>query len=71
VKKEMTTKVTVRWWDGYLEVFEHVVDWRAGAYLLWLKLPNGTRYIPLQQVRWFEPNPNDIRDRPVVNTASN
>ncbi len=57
-------KMTVRWWDGYLEVFDDIQDWRSGAYLLWLKQKDGKpRYIPLQQVRWFEPDPNDIRDK--------
>lgn len=47
------TKVTVRWWDGYLESFAANTV-RAGAYLLWLKLENGEeRRIPLQQVRWY------------------
>ena len=42
-------KVTVRWWDGYLESFA-VKAVRAGGYLLWLKLENGEeRRIPLQQ----------------------
>ena len=53
-------QVIVRWWDGYVEVFDNVVEWRAGAYLLWVKLSRGkTRHIPLQQVRWFEPIPSD------------
>ena len=65
-------KVTVRWWDGYIEVFRNVVEWRAGAYLLWIKYedrgisPMGPvllyhyRHIPLSQVRWFEPLPDEM-----------
>lgn len=46
-------KVTVRWWDGYLEDFD-ATEVRAGAYLLWMRLSNETeRSIPLLQVRWF------------------
>lgn len=45
--------VNVRWWDGYLEVFD-TTEVRFGAYLLWLRLANGdNRHIPLAQVRWF------------------
>jgi hypothetical protein len=47
-------KVTVRWWDGYLEEFD-AIESRVGAYMLWIKFPNGGhRWIPLCQVRWFE-----------------
>ena len=70
-------KVIVRWWDGYIETFRDVVDWRAGADLLWIKMaeinplpPSGTvlrplevfhhRHIPLNQVRWFEPIPDEM-----------
>ena len=61
-------KLTVRWWDGYIEVFKNVVEWRAGAYLLWLKYNNYEtgntiacyRHIPLSQVRWFEPSPDEM-----------
>ena len=53
-------QVIVRWWDGYVQIFDNVVEWRAGAYLLWVKFGGGhTRHIPLQQVRWFEPVPSD------------
>jgi len=55
-------QVIVRWWDGYLETFD-VTEWRAGSDLLWLKLPDGhVRHIPLRQVRWFEPIPNEMRE---------
>jgi hypothetical protein len=40
-------KVSVRWWDGYLEQFE-CEKVRFGAYLLWMRLTNGeNRHIPL------------------------
>ena len=46
-------KVTVRWWDGYLEDFQ-ATEVRAGAYLLWMRLTDGVeRSIPLLQVRWY------------------
>lgn len=46
-------KVTVRWFDGYLEEFE-ALEVRFGAYILWMRLTNGKeRIIPLTQVRWF------------------
>ena len=46
-------KVTVRWFDGYLEVFE-AKEVRFGSDLLWIKLlTNQNRHIPLRQVRWF------------------
>jgi hypothetical protein len=46
-------KVTVRWWDGYLEEFE-CSEARFGSDLLFLRLESGSnRHIPLRQVRWF------------------
>ena len=46
-------KVTVRWWDGYLEEFE-CSEVRFGSDLLFLRLESGSnRPIPLRQVRWF------------------
>ena len=46
-------RVNVRWWDGYLEVFE-AKEVRFGSDLLWLKLEDGNnRHIPLRHVRWF------------------
>ena len=50
--------VNVRWWDGYLEVFE-CSEVRQGAYILWMRLSNGqNRTIPLQaNVRWFSTDP--------------
>lgn len=47
--------VTVRWWDGYIEIFK-AKEVRAGAYLLYIKLENDERRIPLQQVRWYKFN---------------
>ena len=45
--------VTVRWWDGYMEVFE-ATEVRFGSDLLFLRLADGkNRHIPLRQVRWF------------------
>lgn len=46
--------VEVRWFDGYLETFENVIEVRFGGYLLWMKFYNGqNRHIPLSQVRWY------------------
>lgn len=54
-------KVVVRWWDGYIETHVNVAEWRAGAYLLWIRFENGdTRHISLSQVRWFQPIPNEM-----------
>ena len=45
--------VNVRWFDGYLEVFE-VAETRFGCDLLWMRLSDGSnRHIPLRNVRWF------------------
>ena len=45
--------VNVRWFDGYLEVFE-ATEVRFGNFYLWLRLSDGqNRHIPLHQVRWF------------------
>ena len=56
-----TLELYVRWWDGYIENFRNVTEWRAGAYLLWIRLSTGhTKHIPLSQVRWFEPIPNEM-----------
>lgn len=50
--KEANT-VTVRWFDGYMEVFE-ATEVRFGSDLLWMRLKDGNnRHIPLRQVRWF------------------
>ena len=52
-----TILVNVRWWDGYLEIFE-ASEVRSGCDLLWIKLLKGpNRYIPLRQVRWFSIDP--------------
>ena len=49
--------VNVRWFDGYLEVFE-CTEVRAGWALLWMRLLEGSnRHIPLQNVRWFSVTP--------------
>ena len=49
----MINKVTVRWWDGYLETFD-ATEVRFGCDLLWMRLANGSnRHIPLRQVRWY------------------
>lgn len=46
-------KVTVRWFDGYLEEFE-AEEVRFGSDLLFIRLEDGrNRHIPLRQVRWF------------------
>lgn len=45
--------ITVRWFDGYMEVFE-AAEVRFGSDLLWMRLKDGNnRHIPLRQVRWF------------------
>jgi len=50
--------VNVRWFDGYLEVFE-CKKVRFGSHLLWLKLSSGkNRHIPLANVRWFSTDPD-------------
>lgn len=50
---EKTNTVTVRWFDGYMEVFE-TTEVRFGSDLLWMRLKDGNnRHIPLRQVRWF------------------
>lgn len=55
------SKVIVRWRDGYIETFLNVNEWRAGADLLWMRLSNGHhRHIPLREVRWFEPLPDEM-----------
>lgn len=49
----ISNKVSVRWFDGYLEEFE-CSEVRFGAYILWMRLTSGQeRIIPLTQVRWF------------------
>ena len=60
-------KVIVRWWDGYVQVYDNVEEWRAGSDLLWIRqtyadkdLPSiKERHIPLAHVRWFSPYPTD------------
>jgi hypothetical protein len=49
--------VNVRWFDGYLEVFE-CMECRFGSDLLWMHLSDGVnRHIPLREVRWFSVSP--------------
>lgn len=60
-------KIAVRWWDGYIQVFENVEEWRAGTFLLWIRHKetgshddvHQERHIPLNHVRWFSPSPTD------------
>lgn len=50
---EKINTVTVRWFDGYMEIFE-ATEVRFGCDLLWMRLKDGNnRHIPLRQVRWF------------------
>ena len=50
-------KVSVRWYDGYLESFE-ASEVRFGSDLLWMRLSTGqNRHIPLRSVRWFSVTP--------------
>lgn len=50
---EKINTITVRWFDGYMEVFE-ATEARFGSDLLWMRLKDGNnRHIPLRQVRWF------------------
>jgi len=52
-QKEKLNIVTVRWWDGYMEVFE-ATEVIFGSDLLWMRLKDGNnRHIPMRQVRWF------------------
>lgn len=51
--EEKINVVTVRWFDGYKEVFE-ATEVRFGNAYLWLRLSNGqNRHIPVVQIRWF------------------
>lgn len=53
----MKYKVSVRWFDGYLEEFA-ATEVRFGSDLLWMRLENGSnRHIPLREVRWFSMTP--------------
>jgi hypothetical protein len=62
-------QVNVRWWDGYLEVFE-CEDCRFGCDLLWLKLTDGSnRHIPLRSVRWFSTYPESHEVKPLTESA--
>ncbi|OPZ82972.1 MAG: hypothetical protein BWY76_02506 [bacterium ADurb.Bin429] len=56
--------VNVRWFDGYLEVFE-CTEVRFGCDLLWMRLANGAnRHIPLREVRWFSTTPESHEEKP-------
>jgi hypothetical protein len=56
------TRVNVRWFDGYREVFE-CEEVRFGAYLFWMRLVNGeNRHIPLSQVRWWSLSKEDHQE---------
>ena len=56
-KEKTMIKVSVRWFDGYLESFD-CSEVRFGAYLLWMRLANGqNRHIPVSQVRWYSVSP--------------
>jgi hypothetical protein len=58
--------VNVRWFDGYLEIFD-CEEVRFGSDLLWMRLRNGNnRHIPLRQVRWFSVNPESHKNAQVV-----
>lgn len=47
-------KVTVRWFDGYLEKFI-CSEVRFGSDLLWMKLTSGgNRHLPTKEIRWYE-----------------
>lgn len=48
------TKVTVNWWDGYIEEFS-CSGVKFCPHILWMKLSNGeNRYIPMTMgIRWF------------------
>jgi len=55
MKKEI--KVTVRWFDGYLEEFD-CDEVRFGVDLLWMRLTNGqNRHIPTRHIRWYSITP--------------
>jgi len=54
---ENSIVVNVRWFDGYLEVFD-CSEVRQGGQILWMRLNNGqNRTIPLREVRWFSTDP--------------
>lgn len=51
--------VKVRWFDGYYEEFK-ATEVRVGNYHLWVKLVDGERWLPNNQIRWFEIDNNAI-----------
>lgn len=56
--------VNVRWIDGLLEDFEASRVGFSGG-LLFLRLMNSNRYIPLCNVRWWSQTPESKEDRPM------
>jgi len=54
---EKEIKVTVRWFDGYMEKFA-CTEVRFGSDLIWMRLLSGkNRHIPARQVRWYSVTP--------------
>ena len=50
-------KVTVRWWDGYLEMYD-CEEFRFGHMLLWMRLKDGkNRHLPTHYIRWYSVYP--------------
>lgn len=49
----MQQDVTVRWLDGYLEVFSDLDEVRFSPGLLFLAKGTTNRHVPLVAVRWF------------------
>lgn len=68
----MINKVSVRWFDGYMENFE-ASEVRFGSDLLFIRLVSGAnRHIPLRSVRWFgmteeshQPLPEPPKESPI------
>jgi hypothetical protein len=59
-------KVSVRWWDGYLEEFE-CTEVRFGSDLLWMRLSDGkNRHIPTRHVRWYAMTEESHQSEPVT-----
>ena len=56
-------KVSVRWFDGYLEAFK-CNQVRFGCDLLWMQLESSqNRHIPLREVRWFSVTPESHEEK--------
>lgn len=61
-------KVCVRWFNGNYEEFE-CTEMLTGNYYLWLRLTNGqSRYIPIQQVKWYFQSPESYSISKVIQT---